>query len=82
MTYLPMELINKIMSFVERHKCVKIMKYVINDCYKEDYDRYTAEDYYDNYCFQYTFSEWYFLYRKKEKINSKYKHTPKIILVG
>jgi len=82
MMYLPMELINKIMSFVERPKCVKIMKYVINDGYKEDYDRYTAEDYYDNYCFQYTFSEWYFLYRKNEKKNSKYKHTPKIILVG
>lgn len=45
-----------------------IMKYVINDYYKEDYDRYTAEDYYDNYCFQYTFSEWYFYIEKKRKI--------------
>ena len=32
MSNLPMELINKIMSFVERPKCVKIMKYVIKYC--------------------------------------------------
>ena len=68
--------------YMSHYMIHNIIKYVINDCSKEDYDRYTAEDYYDNYCFQYTFSEWYFLYRKKEKINSKYKHTPKIILVG
>ena len=68
--------------YMSHYMIHNIMKYVINDYYKEDYDRYTAEDYYDNYCFQYTFSEWYFLYRKHEKKNSKYKHTPKIILVG
>ena len=68
--------------YMSHYMIHNIMKYVINDYYKEDYDRYTAEDYYDNYCFQYTFSEWYFLYRKKEKKTSKYKHTPKIILVG
>ena len=46
--------------YMSHYMIHNIMKYVINDYYKEDYDRYTAEDYYDNYCFQYTFSEWYF----------------------
>ena len=86
MIYLPNELINIILSFVERPKHSKIMKYIIDDCYKVDYNPYTAECYYDNFCFQYSFTEWFFLYRKHNIIkrvkNSKYKHTPEIILVG
>jgi hypothetical protein len=42
MIYLPNELINIILSFVERPQHSKIIKYVI-DCYEEDYDPYTAE---------------------------------------
>ena len=60
------------------------MKYLIHDCYEEDYDPLFAEFWYDNYCYDYTFSEWYFLYRKRLNYNStktktkinKYKHTP------
>jgi hypothetical protein len=86
MPYLPNELINIILSFVERPQHSKIVKYIIEDCYEEDYDPYTAEYWYDNFCFEYTFVEWYFLYRKnriyKREKDPKYKHTPKIILVG
>jgi len=86
MIYLPNELLNIIFGFVERPKHSKIMKYVIEDCYEEDYNPYTAEDYFDNFCFEYTFVEWYFSYRKnhinKRVKNPKYKHTPEIILVG
>ena len=46
----------------------------------------TAEFWHDNYCFEYSFIEWYFLYRKnhiyKRKKDAKYKHTPKLIPVG
>ena len=86
MLYLPNEIINIILSFVERPQHSKIIKYVIEDCYKEDYDPYTAEYWYDNYCFEYIFVEWYFLYRKNHIYyrvkNPKYTHTPEIILVG
>lgn len=86
MSNLPNGIINLIFSFVERPATNKIMKYVIEDCYKEDYCHYTAEHWYDNYCFHYSFKEWYFLYRKyyvhNKNKNSKYKHTPSIILVG
>ena len=46
-----------ILSFVERPQHSKIIKYVIKDCYEEDYYPYTAEYYSDNYCFEYTFIE-------------------------
>jgi hypothetical protein len=86
MTYLPNELINLILSFVERPQHSKLMKYIIEDCYEEDYDPYTAEYYNDNFSFEYTFVEWYFLYRKnriyKGKKNPKYKHTPSKLLIG
>ena len=47
------------------------MKYVIEDCYKEDYDPYTEEYLHDNYCFEYSFVEWYFLYRKNRIYKKK-----------
>ena len=88
MIILPDEIINIIFSFVPRQLINKIMKYVIEDCYEEDYDPYDydAEYWYNNFCFEYSFIEWYFLYRKnyiyKRKRNVKYKHMPSIILVG
>lgn len=86
MVNFPNEIINLIFSFVERPATNKLMNYVIEDCYKEDYCPHTAEDWYDNFCFQYSFKEWYFLYRKycvyNNNKNTKYKHTPQIILVG
>lgn len=83
MVNLPNEIINLILSFVKRPATNKIMNYVIEDCYKEDYCPYTAEYWYDNYCFEYSFTEWYFLYRKSYLCRiKKYRHTPSIILVG
>lgn len=64
MLYLQNEIINIILSFVERPQHLKIIKYVIEDCYKEDYDPYTAEYWYDNYCFEYILVEWYFYIEK------------------
>jgi hypothetical protein len=84
MFYLPPEIVNYIFLFVQS-PTNKLMKYVIEDCYEEDYDPFTAEFLHDNYCFDYSFKEWYFLYRKYHaytRINEKYKHTPKLIPVG
>lgn len=86
MVYLPPEILNIIFSYVQRPLTNKLIKYIIEDCYEEDYDPYTAEYLHDNYCFEYTFKEWYFLYRKnhilKRKKNAKYKHTPYPTYVG
>lgn len=67
------------------HPFVSYLKYLIIDCYEEDYDPYYAEYWYDNYCYEYTFVEWYFLYRrfKLRKNKSKfYKHTPIKLIIG
>ena len=66
------------------------IKYLIEECYKEDYDPYYAENWLDNYCYQYTFSEWYFLYRRKMKLHHQhiklneypYKNTPVKLIIG
>jgi hypothetical protein len=90
MIHLPNEIVNKIISYLERPKHVKIMKYLIEDCYEEDYNPYTAEYCSDNYCYEYSFQEWYYLYRyhfklggKKRKFYKKeFKYTPEILLIG
>lgn len=84
MVYLHQHILNIIFSYVPRPITNKLMKYVIYDCYEEDYDPYYAETYYDNYCHDYTFKEWYFLYRKWWVINKRkiYKHTPYPTYVG
>ena len=93
MVYLCNDLLNIIFSFVQRPPTNTMIKYVIEDCYENDYDPYAdlynhdgELHWYDDFCFQYSFVEWYFLYRKNYicnfKKNEKYKHTPKIILVG
>ena len=62
------------------------MKYLIHDCYEEDYDPLFAEFWYDNYCYTFSFCEWYFLFIKKLAIqarqNNKYKLTPRKLVVG
>lgn len=82
---LPLEIINYICLFLQS-PTNKLMKYIIEHCYEEDYNPYTSEYYYENYCFEYSFIEWYFLYRKnniyKRKKDAKYRHTPKLISVG
>jgi hypothetical protein len=79
MKHIPNEIINIIFSYIERPSSYKIMKYVVEDCYEEDYDPYTALYWYHNFCYKYSFSEWYFLYRKH--MNCK-NCTPSKILVG
>ena len=59
------------------------MKYLIHDCYEEDYDPLFAEFWYDNYCYTFSFCEWYFLFRKKlARQTNKYKLTPSKLFVG
>lgn len=85
MVYLPPEILNIIFSYVERPQTNKLIKYLINDCYEEDYDPYFSESWYDDYQFNYTFKEWYFLYRKWWVINKKkkiYNYTPYPTYVG
>lgn len=65
------------------------INYLFEDCYLEDYNPFYAEGWYDNYCYDYTFSEWYFLLRKRLNYNSSknkikinnYKHTPAEIII-
>ena len=91
MPYLSNEIINIILSYVVRPYHRKIIKYLIEECYEEDYNPYLAENYKDNYCFEYSFYEWYYLYRKQFNLGGsrnnkkniyKYKHTPKLLIVG
>jgi hypothetical protein len=66
------------------------IKYLISDCYEEDYDPFYAKNWLDNYKYEYTFAEWYFFYRKRFKltqfdvINKKviYRHTPNKLIIG
>ena len=58
------------------------MNCLIHNCYEEDYDPLFAEFWYDNYCYTFSFSEWYFLFRKKLAIKNKYKLTPSKLFVG
>ena len=72
----------------------KIIKYLIEAYYEEHYNPYTAENWQYNYCFQYSFTEWYYLYRLQARLGGtlkvyelakniyKYKHTPEILLIG
>lgn len=71
------------------NQIIHYINYLFEDCYLEDYNPLYAEFWYDNYCYDYTFSEWYFLYRKrlnynfsksKTKIN-KYRHTPTKLII-
>lgn len=61
---------------------VSYIKYLIHECYEEDYDPYYAKMWFDNYCYEYTFVEWYFLYRKKRMNFTYYKHTPIKLIIG
>ena len=75
------EIKNSIFSYIQS-PTNELMKYVIQDCYKKDFNSYYGEF----YCYFYSFQEWYFLYRKndmyKGKTDVKYQHTPKRIPIG
>ena len=57
------------------------IKNLIENCYEEDYNPYYANTWRDNYCYQYTFVQWYFLYRKKHNLKKHYKHTPVKLII-
>jgi hypothetical protein len=62
------------------------IKYLFEDCYKEDYNIYDYENNNDIYCNNYTFIEWYFRYRKlwclnKNKVNN-HKYTPDKLIIA
>lgn len=85
MIYLPPEIVNYIFMFIQ-DPTNKLMKYVIKDCYEEDYDPF-ADMYnddgeihwYDNYCFEYSFIEWYFYIEKIIFIKGKKKRNINIL---
>ena len=72
------------MSF--RNPIASYVNYLITDCYEEDYDPMYAEYWHDNFCFQYTFSEWYFIYRKRFQLSktkkNHYQQTPAKLIIG
>ena len=74
MSSLPTEIINK-------HPFTNYIEYLYADCYEEDYNPYYAENWLDNYCFYYSFSEWYFMYRRIHNLE-KYVLTPNKLIIG
>ncbi len=84
MVYFPPEIINIILSFIERPLTNKLIKYLIKECYKKDYNPYYFTSFLDDYRYQYSFTEWYFLYRKWWVLKNKqtYQHTPYPTYVG
>jgi hypothetical protein len=68
---------------VPKHPIATYMKYLIEDCYEEDYNPYTYNVNSESYRYIYTFSEWYFRYRKYlKKGHNFYKLTPAVLCVG
>lgn len=93
MIYLPYEIQNIIFSFSQRPPTNTMIKYLIHECYKEDYDPYYYEYADDMYCYSYSFQQWYFMYRiyhkkmmdeafNKHMYIDKYYHTPSKLLIG
>jgi hypothetical protein len=84
MIILPIEIINYILSFREKHPISHMIYYVVKDCYQEDYNPYTLRYVYDWYYHSVSFYEWYFtLIREKRRLNKPiYRLTPFIIKVG
>jgi hypothetical protein len=57
------------------NQIIHYINYLFEDCYLEDYNPLYAEFWYDNYCYTFSFCEWYFLFRKKlARQTNKYKY--------
>lgn len=86
MVHLPNEIVNIIISFMHRPSHVKIVNTLITDYYENDYDPSWLEIWRGNYAFEYSFQEWYFMYRKQMKYlfkqKNKYYHTPAKLIIG
>lgn len=71
------------MTKMKIHPLSIYMKYLINECYEEDHNPFFLENGKDHYCHNYTFSEWYFFYRKITHLTIKKQMlTPKKLLIG
>ena len=84
--------------FKKNQYLYKYLHYLIKECYEEDYDPYDYDDEYcwiDYYKYEWSFSEWYFRYRRRWHLNKKkekqyrdkhfsdnYKHTPEKLIIG
>lgn len=93
---LPNEIINIIMSYIQKPNHCKLLNTMICDYYEKDYDPFWFETWRGNYAFEYSFQEWYFMYRNqmkylfKQKIfkqeifkqKNKYYHTPAQLIIG
>ena len=87
MIYLPIEIINYILSFRENHPISNYMHYLINDCYKKDFNRYFAIYFIDYYANNFLFNQWYFYYRKNKVLRNgviyyRYRLTPVKLSIG
>jgi hypothetical protein len=69
-----------------RNQVASYLNYLITDCYEEDYDPMYSEDWHDNFYFHFSFSEWYFIYRKRFQLNktkkNHYLQTPAKLIIG
>jgi len=59
MKYIPIELINKILTYREKHPLSIIMNDLINSCYKKDVHPILIDYSIDGY-YHYSFYNWYF----------------------
>jgi hypothetical protein len=92
MTNLPNEIINIIMHFVEKPKHTELIHTIVKNYYELDYDPFWFETSLSTYSFEYSFKEWYFLYRNQMKYlhkqkyrqckKNKYMHTPRELIIG
>lgn len=64
------------------HPLARYMKYLVEECYLEDYNPYDALTWRDNYCYEYTFAEWYFFHRRRFGYKKKYQLTPSKLIIG
>jgi len=81
---LPFEIINIILSFREKHFLSNIINNLIKNFYEKDFDPNYAEYWFDNYCYHYSFSQWYFYVIRKRCVHRSifYELTPKILNIG
>lgn len=84
MLNLPFEIINLILSFRENHPLSNMINYLIKNFYEKDFNPIIAEYWFDNYCYHYSFSQWYFYVIRKRIIHNYvfYGLTPKILSIG
>ena len=61
MSYLPIEIINLILSFIGPTKSSKVIKYLVDYKYNKNYNPFFYNHYSNLFNFNYSFYEWYFL---------------------